>query len=188
VTAADVGLTLRVTASASNSGGTSAATSAPTAVVTPLAPRPGHTTLGIEDVSLPQRLIIDRTLISKRPIKSTAPVVVRFRVSDTRGFRIVGALVQVTSVPTDAIGRAAEVATGTDGWASVTIRPTKKLQLRKGGALYLFVRARKPGESLLAGVSTRQLFRFPVAAPVVAAKKTTKPKPSKDLPPPPITP
>jgi hypothetical protein len=189
VTSADVGLTLRVTASASNGGGSSTATSAPTAVVTPLAPRPGRTTLGIEDVSLPQRLLIDRTTISARPIRSTAPFVVRFRVSDTRGFRIVGALVQVTSVPTDSIQRVAEVKTGADGWASVTIRPTTKLQLRAGGALYLFVRARKPGENLLAGVSTRQLFRFKVGAPIVAVKKATKPaKPSKTLGSPPITP
>ena len=167
VVAADVGLTLRVFVSASNSGGSSNAVSAPTPVVTPLAPRPGRTTLSIEDVALPQRLIIDRITVSARPIRSLAPFTVRFRVSDTRGFRIVGALVQITSVPTNAIHRVAEARTGVDGWVTFTVRPTKKLELRRGGSLYLFARARKAGENLLAGVSTRQLFRVPVAAPVV---------------------
>ncbi|MEP6976558.1 MAG: hypothetical protein ABI948_00740 [Thermoleophilia bacterium] len=173
VAPADVGLTIRVTASATNSGGTSSALSAPTAVVTPLAPRPGRTTLSIADVSLPQRLLIDRVLVTPRPIRSLAPFVVRFRVSDTRGFRIVGALVQAASVPPDVTRPAAEVTTGRDGWASVTLRPTTKLQLRRG-SLYLFVRARKPGENLLAGVSTRQLVRVPVAAPIAVAPATTK--------------
>ena len=167
----DVGLTIRVTVTATNGGGTTNALSAPTAVVTPLAPRPGRTTLSIADVSLPQRLIIDRALVTPRPIQSLAPFVVRFRVSDTRGFRIVGALVKAASVPPDVTQPAAEVTTGRDGWASVTFRPTTKLQLRRG-SLYLFVRARKPGESLLAGVSTRQLVRIPVAAPIAAATTT----------------
>jgi hypothetical protein len=173
VAAADVGLTIRVTASATNSGGTTSALSAPTPVVTPLAPRPGRTTLSIADVSLPQRLLIDRVAVAVRPIRTLEPFVVRFRVSDTRGFRIVGALVQVASVPPDVTRRAAEVATGRDGWASVTLRPTTKLQLRKGGSLYLFVRARKPGENLFAGVSTRQLFRVAVSAPVVPTVPAT---------------
>lgn len=175
VAAADVGLTLRVTASATNSGGTSTSLSAPTPVVTPLAPRPGRTTLSIEDVALPQRLIIDRITVSTRPIRSLTPFTVRFRVSDTRGFRIVGALVQVTSVPPDATRRVTETATGSDGWVTLTVRPTTKLQLRAGGSLYLFARARKAGENLLAGVSTRQLFRVPLGAPVAKtpAKTTT---------------
>jgi len=112
--------------------------------------------------------------VAVRPIRTLAPFVVRFRVSDTRGFRIVGALVQVASVPPDLTRPAAEVTTGQDGWASVTLRPTAKLQLRKGGSLYLFVRARKPGENLLAGVSTRRLVRVAVGAPVVTAPATTK--------------
>jgi len=174
VAAADVSLTIRVTASATNSGGTASALSAPTQIVTPLAPRPGRTTLSIADVSLPQRLLVDRVAVAVRPIRTLAPFVVRFRVSDTRGFRIVGALVQVASVPPDLTRPAAEVTTGQDGWASVTLRPTAKLQLRKGGSLYLFVRARKPGENLLAGVSTRRLVRVAVGAPVVTAPATTK--------------
>ncbi|MDQ5822326.1 MAG: hypothetical protein M3540_12875 [Actinomycetota bacterium] len=174
VTAHDVGLTIRVFASATNSGGTSSALSAPTPVVTPLAPRPGRTTLSIVDVSLPHRLLIDRVSVAVRPIRSLTPFVVRFRVSDTRGFRIVGALVQVASVPPDVTRAAAEVTTGRDGWASVTLRPTAKLQLRRGGSLYLLVRARKSGENVLAGVSTRRLVRLPVAAPRVPVPATAK--------------
>lgn len=174
VAAADVGLTIRVFASATNSGGTSSALSAPTPVVTPLAPRPGRTTLSIADVSLPHRLLIDRVVVAVRPIRTLTPFVVRFRVSDTRGFRIVGALVQVASVPPDVTRPAAEVTTGPDGWASVTLRPTTKLQLRRGGSLYLLVRARKSGENVLAGVSTRRLVRVAVGAPLAPVPATTK--------------
>lgn len=178
VTVADVGFTLRVSVSATNPGGTAGSLSAPTAVVTPLTPRPGRNTLSVDDVSLPQRLIVDRVTFSVRPLSSVAPFVARFRVSDTRGFLIGGALVQVQAVPPELARPVAEVTTAANGWATVTLRPTAKLQLKKGGALYLFVRARKPGENLLAGVSTRRLVRLPLApSPTkkAAAKKGAVP-------------
>jgi hypothetical protein len=165
VTADDVGHTLRVTATATNAGGSTSSTSAPTAVVTPLAPRPGRNTLTISDVSLPQRLVVDQIRFSANPLRSRAPFTARFRVRDTRGFLIGGALVQVVPVPFGLIRAAAEVETEPNGWATLTLRPTARLQLRDGGSLVLFVRARKPGENPLAGVSTRRLVRVKLAAP-----------------------
>jgi len=38
------------------------------------------------------------------------------------------------------------------------------MPLAKGGALVIFVRARKPGENLLAGVSTRRLVQVRIKA------------------------
>jgi hypothetical protein len=166
VTSADVGLRLRIFVSATNPGGTTSAASDPTDVVRPLTPRPGRMVIGIEDVSPPQRLIIDRVRFSPSPLRSLTPVTARFRISDTRGFRISSALVQVISVPFGLVRTVAEVETDEQGWATFTLVPTSRLQLRNGGSLVLFVRARKPGENPLAGVSTRRLVRLKLAAPI----------------------
>ena len=45
----------------------------------------------------------------------------------------------------------------------MTLRPTSRLPIRRGGAIVMFVRARKPGDNLLAGVSTRRLVQERVA-------------------------
>jgi hypothetical protein len=56
---------------------------------------------------------------------------------------------------------APETPTDGTGWATIQIRPTRNLPLRRGD-LVMFVRARKPGDSLLAGVSTRRLVQEPI--------------------------
>jgi hypothetical protein len=53
---------------------------------------------------------------------------------------------------------AAEQATDASGWATITIHPPPNMPLRRT-ALVMFVRARKPGDNLLAGVSTRRLVQ-----------------------------
>lgn len=168
VQAADVGSRLRVFVAATNAGGTTTSSSDPTAVVRPLTPRPGRMVLGIEDVSLPDRLLIDRFTVSAKPIRSLKPVTVRFRISDTRGFRISAALVRVTSVPFGQIRNVAEVESSSTGWATFKLVPTKQLELRDGGWLYLYVQARKPAERAGAGVSTTKLVRLRLAAPATA--------------------
>ena len=50
--------------------------------------------------------------------------------------------------------------TGGDGWATLTLSPTAKLP--RQSSIVIFVRARKPGDSLLAGVSTRRLVQVTV--------------------------
>jgi hypothetical protein len=50
-----------------------------------------------------------------------------------------------------------EAVTGGDGWATVTFRVRPTFALRRGNFVVVFVRARKPGGNLLAGVSTRRL-------------------------------
>ena len=51
-----------------------------------------------------------------------------------------------------------EMQTDSHGWATIVIHPTPNMPLRRGD-LVMFVRARKPGDNLLAGVSTRRLVQ-----------------------------
>jgi hypothetical protein len=53
------------------------------------------------------------------------------------------------------------VLTGTDGWATITLLPTRLMPLHRAAVVF-FVRARKPGDNLLAGVSTRRLVQVRV--------------------------
>ena len=166
LTVADVGLTIRVTTTASNPGGSAFATSAQTPVVAAFGPTPQRRSTSVDRVALPHRLILDRLAFTPNPLRSRKPFTARFRVSDTRGFRIEGALVQVISIPFGLVKAAAEVETNGEGWATFTLEPTQRLQLRDRTSLVLFLRARKPGENPLAGVSTRRLVRVKLAAPV----------------------
>lgn len=159
VSSDDFAATLRVAVTARNAVGSSAAAqSAPTAVV-------GKTTQGgvavsISTVHLPDRLVVSGVQFTPRRI-THAPFTVRFKVTDTNGRLIGGALVYVLGLPYGWTSTAPEVATGGDGWATLTLRPTRGMPHR--GALVLFVRARKPGDNLLAGVSTRRLVQVSIA-------------------------
>ncbi len=159
VTGADVGRRLIVQVKAQSSGGTSYANSQPTGVVSAAARPPAiQGAVPVNAVSLPDRLVIDRVVFSPRKIRSRQePLVARFRVSDTRSGRPVsGALVYAVGVPFNRLSGAGEVQTDSSGWATVTfhIRPT--WPLKRGYLVVIIVRARKPGGSVLAGVSTRR--------------------------------
>jgi hypothetical protein len=156
---ADVGHTIRVEVQAKNSVGSSYVYSAPTGVVAPAKTAPSATMVAVKDVSLPDRLVIDGVHFSPNPTYSrTTPIQARFHVSDTKGLSVQGALVFVLGLPYGWTYNAPEQATGADGWVTLTIRPTRNMPLRRGD-LVMFVRARKSGDSLLAGVSTRRLVQ-----------------------------
>jgi hypothetical protein len=143
----DVGSRLRVVETASNQGGSSYAPSAQTNVVVELKPTAARPTIGAARVNLPNRLIVDQV----KTTQSGANVTVRIRVSDTRGFRIVGILVK--AVPTSLLaGSTAERATDRTGWASFTFRATGS------GRTFVYASARKKGERAQAGVSSSNLF------------------------------
>lgn len=156
VASADVGRTLTVTVTAKNARGTANATSDPTALVAPA--RAGGAAVSVSSVNLPDRLVVDNVKFSPNPIRTRRAVTARFHVSDVRGFSIQGALVYALGLPYGWVANAPEVATDGSGWATVTLRPTARMPLGTG-ALVVFVRARKPGDSLLAGVSTRRLVQ-----------------------------
>src|SRR5712691_4544971 len=161
-TSADVAGVLRANVTASNGRGSTLATSAETGVVAPATPAggSGHV-LAIAQVSLPNRLVVDNVKFSPTIVTSRAAVVARFHVSDTRGFSIQGALVYALGLPYGWTSNAPEATTDGTGWATISLQPTAAMPLRPG-ALVIFVRARKPGDDLLAGVSTRRLVQVSI--------------------------
>ena len=183
VTAADVGRTLRVLVSVTNADGSGAALSRPTAVVrrtgvAPPQPPPapagpagqvrlpdGTISIPVTSVRPPERLIISRVAFSPNPVRSRTPFTGRFRVTDTRGYVVRGAVVFALGVPYGRIHVEPEQVTGTDGYVTFTFRPTAGLPLRRGAYLVVFLRARKQGDNLLAGVSTRRLVQVRLGPP-----------------------
>ena len=153
----DVGNTLRVRVTAKNTLGSRTSTSAPTAAVTK-ANAPAGAAISISDVSLPNRLIIDRVSYRPSTARPGRRVIARYRVSDSHDHRVSGALVFVVGIPFGVSSTPPEAATGPDGWVTFSLRVTSRAG--RGGVVY-FVRARKAGEPLLAGVSTRRLTFLP---------------------------
>lgn len=164
----DVGNTIRSRVTARNSDGSLSATSVPTAVVrVAAAPAPtgcnGNAPIPIANVGSPERLSIDGQTINPTVVgRSTQSVTLRFHVS-CKGKAVQGALVYAPIVPFNQFTDPAEVATGADGWAQVTVTQLSGFPAaRNQQLLVVFARARKAGEDVLAGVSTRRLVSFPV--------------------------
>jgi hypothetical protein len=159
LTTADQGTTLRVRVTARNSAGTTSATSVPTAVVAK-AEAPGGSTISINDVSLPNRLIIDGLSFSPQPLRSRRTFTARFHVSDSRNHSVMGALVFVVSMPFGTTTTPPEAATDGTGWVTFQMRPTRRLSFASSGSIPMFVRARKQSDRLIGGVSTRRLVNL----------------------------
>jgi hypothetical protein len=155
LTSADVGATLRVQVTASNSQGSATATSAPTAVISKAA-APSGSPISINDVALPNRLIIDQVSYRPNLLRSRRQIIARYRVSDSHNHPVFGAMVFVVGIPFGTTSTPPEAVTGPDGYVTFAINPTRRA-LRARGGIVFFVRARKPGERLIGGVSTRRL-------------------------------
>ena len=68
-----------------------------------------------------------------------------------------------TAVPYGQFGIPNEQPTGADGWATLQFSALAGYPVSsKQTLLVMFVRARKPGENLLGGISTRRLVSFHV--------------------------
>jgi hypothetical protein len=171
---ADRGATLRVRVTAKNSDGSAQVESAQTAVITAAtAPPPppaatgcptGTGTADVAGISLPARLLIDGQQASPTVVTpSTSDLVLRFHVSACGGRPVQGALVYATAVPFEQFNVPPEAATGSDGWATLTLHKAARFPASsRQQLLAVFVRARKSGENVLAGVSARLLVSFPV--------------------------
>jgi hypothetical protein len=161
LTTADIGHSIRVIVTAHNSLGTATATSTPTAVVVK-ATAPAGAAISVNDVVLPNRLLVDRLSFSPFILRSRHPFVARFHVGDLQGHSVVGAMVFVVGIPFGNTTTPREATTGADGWVTFVIRPTFRLKLTPHGNQPFFVRARRPGDRLIGGVSTRRLVNLSV--------------------------
>jgi hypothetical protein len=117
----------------------------------------------VASVSLPDRLVISGFSASPSAFRNrTDPVTLRVRVSDTRGRLVQGALVLASAVPFGRVSSAPETATDATGVAQIVVRPTARLPIQRGASVVFFLRARKAGENVLAGISTRRLVQVRV--------------------------
>ena len=116
-------------------------------------------TAPIADVSPPARLQIVAFDVLSGPINTqTDGFTLKVRVGSTCSVNIKGASVYVTAVPYNQFSIPAEELTGDDGTTILVFhRDANFPASSKQQQLTLFIRATKPGEDPLAGVSTRRL-------------------------------
>ena len=120
-------------------------------------------TAPIADLAPPARTQIEAFDVLSGPInEQTQTFTLKVRVGSTCSVNIKGASVYVTAVPYNQFSIPAEELTGDEGTATLVFRrdanfPASDQQQQ----LTLFIRATKPGEDPLAGVSTRRLVAVP---------------------------
>jgi hypothetical protein len=177
--AADVGNTLRFRVVARNSAGSSTATSVPSAVIQPAAapapPPPARPSgcparsstsqpANVAGITSPAQLLVDALQSDPRVVgRRTGVLVVRFHVTSSCGGPVQGALVYATATPYNQFSIPPEAPTDANGWATLVFRRLSGFPVSNRQQLIaMFVRARKPGETLLGGISTRRLVSIPV--------------------------
>ena len=162
-TATDVGHTLRVTVTARNASGAGHATSSPTAIVSPSGCPPGTGTLQITQIAPPARLMIGNESISPSVTRATHIIRIRLQITACNGRPVQGAIVFASPIPYNQF-KAVSGATAADG--TTTLSETRQRGFpvtRRQELLAVLVRASKPGESALAGVSTLRVVSFRVS-------------------------
>lgn len=165
---ADIGTTLIITVTASNSDGKDSQPSSPTAVVTAATVTgcpSGNGTIQIADLTPPARLNVDPGTSTPGIITPGAKTIqLTFKVTACSGRPVQGALVYATAVPYNQFSIPPEPQTDSNGMATVVMNQLTGFPASgKLAQLTVFVRARKNGEDLLGGVSTRRLVAFPVS-------------------------
>lgn len=163
VTSEDVGHTLRVTVTARNAGGSASATSAATAVV-PSSGCPTATgTIPVTALAPPERLQVASASLAPTLTRSTNTIRIRvvIQACDTRPVQ--GATVFATPIPYNQFA-ATQGTTGADGSVILTEgRRSGFPAARHQRLLAVFVRASKPGDPALGGVSSRRVVAFHIS-------------------------
>lgn len=172
----DQGNSLRVRVVALNTDGSTGSTSVPTAKVTAATsttPAPSATgcpsaasgaTVAVTDVSTPARLQVTSFAPTPGVIGGQmTSFTVDVKVADTCGQPVSGALVYATAVPFRQVNVPAEQATGSDGSVTLTFNRLSGFPATAHQQLMvLYIRARKPGDNVLAGITTGRLVSIPV--------------------------
>jgi hypothetical protein len=173
LTSADVGNTIRFRVRATNSSGSATSTSVPSAVIQkaapPTPPRPSGCPANgnpdqVSQMSLPAKLIVDQFQPQPSTLNgSTQTFVLRVHVTSTCGGPVQGALVYGTPTPFNQF-RETQSNTGSDGWASLTFNRQANFPVNgKQQILAMFLRASKPGENVLTGITGYRLVNVPVS-------------------------
>ena len=167
LTSADVNATIRFRVTASNSAGNGVADSPPTTLVSKFrgvgCPAGGNPDQ-VSAINGPARLLVDTLQADPAVVtRSTQTLVVRFHVTSTCGGPVQGALVYATATPYNQFAIPPEQPTGADGWATLTFQRLRGFPIsRQQRLIAIFVRARKSGENVLTGISTRRLVSIRV--------------------------
>ena len=159
-TTADIGHTIRVTVTAKNTSGSTAATSAATGVVPPSGCPPGTGTIGISSLTPPARLAISAASVTPRVRRSTNTIQLHFKITACGGRAVQGASVFATAVPYNqfAVGQGT---TSSDG--TVVLTEARRIGFpasRQQRLLAVFVRTWKQGEPVTGGVSSSRVVAF----------------------------
>ena len=94
---------------------------------------------------------------------STKTFTLRVRIGSTCGPFVSGAIVYATAVPYNQFTVPAEANTDSNGYVTLTFdRLSGYPATSKQTSLVFFIRARKDGEDILAGISNRRLVSVPV--------------------------
>ena len=164
----DVGNTLLINVTGTNSDGTDSESSSATSVVT-AAPAAtgcpsGTGVIQIADLTSPAHLLIGAGTVTPSPITRTSGTIqLHFVVSACGGRPVQGALVYVTATPYNQFSIPPEATTGADGSAVLSMNELRGFPASAHQQLLVvFVRARKSGEDLLGGISARRLVSFRV--------------------------
>jgi hypothetical protein len=166
---ADVGSTLIITVTATNSDGKDSQPSNATAAVTAAAPATGcpsgNGTIQIADLTSPAHLAVDPGTSTPGIITPGAKTIqLTFKVTACGGRPVQGALVYATAVPYNQYSIPPEPQTDSNGTANLVMNQLTGFPASgKLAQLTVFVRARKSGEDVLGGVSARRLVAFPVS-------------------------
>jgi hypothetical protein len=176
VKAGDAGNTIRAEVTARNSAGTTLATTAATAKLgTGTGTGGGNAACGtaaaasqvvpIVEVAPPVRLQVAQFAVTSGPLrKSMTSFTARFRVTDTCGHPVSGALVDAAAVPYNQFTGRVNIQTDNTGWATMDFQRRAGFPASaKQRLLTMFVRAHKAGDPVLAGVSTRRLISFRIS-------------------------
>lgn len=167
VTSADSGATLRASVTAANAGGSTQATSVPTAVVpAPNGCPAGSGTIQIADLQPPARLMIEHASIQPSPVTlGTRSIRLTIKVTACDGRPVQGAQVSAVPIPYDQF-TGSDGTTGADGTVAISELRGSGFPARSSrqSLLAVLVHAAKPGAATLTGVSTRRTVAFEVAS------------------------
>jgi hypothetical protein len=166
---ADVGSTLAVVVVGTNADGKDSQGSNPTAVVQGPPPATGCPSgtggIQIADLSSPAHLAVNPGSVTPSPIpRDASSIQLTFTVTACGNRPVQGALVYATAVPYNQFSIPPEATTDSNGQAVLTMnRQVGYPVSSKQQLLTVFVRARKNGEDILAGISARRLVSFSVS-------------------------